>query len=318
MTTAPVLSPAAVLVPARLFAPTPKAARRALEFFTAQINNDHTRKAYLNATRRFAAWCEAHDLNELAQVQPFHVAAFVKELQRQFTPPTVKQHLAALRMLFDWLVTGHVLDTNPAHAVRGPRYVVTKGKTPVLAAEEARALLDAIDTGTVTGLRDRALIGVMVYSFARVNAVIGMKVKDYFSQGRRGWVRLHEKGGKEHEVPCHHSLEKLLDEYIDAAGIASDPNGPLFRTTGRKTGQAQAMWQQDVYRMIQRRAAAAGIKTKIGNHTFRATGITAYLKNKGTLEHAQTLANHASPRTTKLYDRRADEISLDEVEKISI
>jgi integrase/recombinase XerD len=202
--------------------------------------------------------------------------------------------------------------------VRGPRYVVTEGKTPVLAADEARAILEVIDTGTLTGLRDSALIGVMVYSFARVNAVIGMKVKDYFSQGRRSCVRLHEKGGKEHEVPCHHSLEKLLDEYIAAAGIAGDPNGPLFRTTGRKTGQAQAMWQQDVYRMIQRRAAVAGIKTRIGNHTFRATGITAYLKNNGTLEHAQTLANHASPRTTKLYDRRSDEISLDEVEKISI
>jgi integrase/recombinase XerD len=320
MTTAlvPVPVPAPGLLPARLFAPTPKAARRVLEFFTAQVNNDHTRKAYLNAARRFAEWCEAHELHELAQVQPFHVAAFIKELQGQFSPPTVKQHLAALRMLFDWLVTGHIIETNPAHAVRGPRYVVTKGKTPVLAADEARAVLDAIDPGTLTGLRDRALIGVMVYSFARVNAVIGMKVKDYFSQGRRGWVRLHEKGGKEHEVPCHHSLENLLDEYIAAAGIAGDPNGPLFRTTGRKTGQTHAMWQQDVYRMIQRRAAAAGIKTKIGNHTFRATGITAYLKNKGTLEHAQTLANHASPRTTKLYDRRADEISLDEVEKISI
>jgi site-specific recombinase XerD len=318
MSTALVPFPAPAMLPARLFAPTPKAAKRVLEFFTAQINNDHTRKAYLNATRRFAEWCEAHGLHELAHVEPSHVAAFVKELQRQFSAPTVKQHLAALRMLFDWLVTGHIIEANPAHAVRGPRYVVTKGKTPVLAADEARAVLDAIDTGTLTGLRDRALIGVMIYSFARVNAVIGMKVKDYFSQGRRGWVRLHEKGGKEHEVPCHHSLEKLLDEYIAAAGIAGDPNGPLFRTTGRKTGQAQAMWQQDVYRMIQRRAAAAGIKTKIGNHTFRATGITAYLKNKGTLEHAQTLANHASPRTTKLYDRRSDEISLDEVEKISI
>jgi integrase len=92
----------------------------------------------------------------------------------------------------------------------------------------------------------------------------------------------------------------------------------LFRSVGRKTGRGEALWQQDAYRMIQRRAAAAGIATKIGNHTFRATGITAYLKNKGTLEHAQTIANHSSPRTTKLYDRRSDEISLDEVEKISI
>lgn len=313
-----VLLPAPSLSFAALYAPTPQAAQRVLEFFTAQINNDHTRKAYLNATRRFAGWCAARSLHQLNQVQAFHVAAFVKDLQGQFSPPTVKQHLAALRMLFDWLVTGHVIAVNPAHAVRGPKYVVKKGKTPVLQADEARALLDAIDTGPLIGLRDRALIGTMVYTFARVNAVLAMKVKDYFIQGRRGWVRLHEKGGKEHEVPCHHTLERFLDEYIAAAGSAGDADGPLFRSLGRKTGRGEALWQQDVYRMIQRRAAAAGIATKIGNHTFRATGITAYLKNGGTLEHAQTIANHSSPRTTKLYDRRSDEISLDEVEKIVI
>jgi site-specific recombinase XerD len=328
--------------PARLFTPTPKAAKRVLEFFTTQIENDHTRKAYLNATRRFAQWCEARGIQELAAVEPFHVAAFIKDLQNEeahekpFSPPTVKQHLAALRILFDWLVIGHVIEVNPAHAVRGPKYVVKKGKTPVLTAEEARELFDNIplarNTGrrrqrdrqpeyqepALVGLRDRALIAVMVYSFARINAVLGMKVRDYFVQGRRGWVRLHEKGGKEHEVPCHHN--QYLDEYTGAAGIAGDPDGPLFRTAAGKTGELtrNSMWQQDAYRMIQRRASAAGLKTRIGNHTFRATGITAYLKNKGLLEHAQVLANHSSPRTTKLYDRRQDEISLDEVEKISI
>jgi site-specific recombinase XerD len=318
MTNEIILPPIAQLTPAPIFAPTPKAAKRVLEFFTAQISNDHTRKAYLNGTRRFAQWCEQHGIGQLTDVQPFHVAAFVKNLQRDFSAPTVKQHLAGLRMLFDWLVTGHVLDTNPAHAVRGPKHVVKKGKTPVLNNNEARAMLDAIDTSSLIGLRDRALIAIMVYTFARINAVLEMKVGDYFVQGRRGWVRLHEKGGKEHDVPCHHALERYLDEYIVTAGIAADADGPLFRTSGRKTGQAQAMWQQDVYRMIQRRAEAAGVKTKIGNHTFRATGITAYLKNGGTLEHAQQIANHSSPRTTKLYDRRTDEISLDEVERIVI
>ena len=161
---------------------------------------------------------------------------------------------------------------------------------------------------SLVGLRDRALIGAMVYTFARVNAVLKMKVRDYFVQGRRGWVRLHEKGGKEHEVPCHHNLERYLDEYIAAAGIAEDPDAPLFQTAAGRTGQltGNALWQQDAYRMIQRRAKTAGIQTRIGNHTFRATGITAYLKNSGTLETAQHIANHESPRTTKLYDRRQE------------
>lgn len=334
MTQEILLSPVPDLRPAPLFTPTPKAAKRVLEFFTAQINNDHTRKAYLNGTRRFAEWCAAHGISDLAGVQPFHVAAFIKELQGQLSPPTVKQNLAALRMLFDWLVTGHVLDVNPAHAVRGPKYVVKKGKTPMLTAEEAHELLESIkitkrvvrngrelEEPDLLGLRDRALIGLMVYTFSRVGAALQMKVKDYFVQGRRSWVRLHEKNGKEHDVPCHHTLDQYLDEYIAAAGIAGEPDGPLFRTAVGKTGALtrNPMWQQDAYRMIQRRARAAGIKTKIGNHSFRATGITAYLKHPNSrLEIAQQLANHESPRTTKLYDRREEEVSLDEVEKIAI
>jgi integrase len=188
----------------------------------------------------------------------------------------------------------------------------------VLDREEARALLSSIDTSTLVGLRDRALIGIMIYTFARVGAVLQMNVGDYFSQGRRGWVRLHEKGGKEHEAPCVSKLEAYLDEYIAAAGIGDDKDGPLFRTTGRSTGREHRMTQQDGYRMIQRRARQAGIKTRIGNHSMRATGITDYLKSDGTLEHAQNMAAHSSPRTTKLYDRRNDEAALDEYEKVRI
>jgi site-specific recombinase XerD len=311
-------APTSALTP--LFAPTPQAARRVLEFFTAQINNDHTRKAYWNATRRFAAWCEAQGLTELTAVQPFHVAAFIKQLQADLSAPSVKQHLAALRMLFDFLVTGQVIATNPAHAVRGPKYVVKKGKTPVLNAEEARGLLNSIDTSTLAGLRDRALIGLMVYSFARINAALNMRVEDYFIQGRRGWVRLDEKGGKQHEVPCHHNLESYLDAYVEQAELLKSPQAPLFQTLAGRSGRltGNPLWQQDAYRMIQRRAQAAGLRTRIGNHTFRATGITTYLKNGGRLEMAQHIANHESPRTTKLYDRRQDEITLDEVERIVI
>jgi site-specific recombinase XerC len=230
----------------------------------------------------------------------------------------VKQHLAALRMLFDWLVVGHILDTNPAHAVRGPKYSQKKGRTPVLDREEARALLAVIDTNSLTGLRDRALIGIMIYTFARVGAVLQMNVGDYFSQGRRGWVRLHEKGGKEHEAPCVPKLETYLDEYIDTAGIGEDKDGPLFRTTGRSTGIQHRLTQQDAYRLIQRHALRAGIRTRVGNHSMRATGITDYLRNDGSLAEARKMANHADTRTTQLYDRREDTASLDEYGKVGI
>jgi integrase len=189
----------------------------------------------------------------------------------------------------------------------------------VLKAEQARSLLDSIGTGTIVGLRDRALIGVMVYSFARVGAVVGMRVEDYYQNGKRWWFRLHEKGGKRHEVPAHHNAEAYMDAYLEAAGIVGEKKSPLFRTISKhRELTGSAMYTVDVLRMIKRRAKAAGLPATTCCHTFRATGITAYLENGGTIENAQAIAAHESPRTTKLYDRTSDEITLDEVERILI
>jgi integrase len=197
---------------------------------------------------------------------------------------------------------------------------VKRGKTPVLTADQARQLLDSIDTTTVVGLRDRALISVMTYAFARIGAVVAMRVEDYYPEGKRWWVRLHEKGGKRHEMPAHHNLEAYLDAYIEAAGLKDGGKTPLFRSAAGRTGTLteSAMNRVDAWRMIRRRATDLGMRIKIGCHTFRATGITAYLENGGTLENAQTMAAHESPRTTKLYDRTNDAITLDEVERIVI
>ncbi len=227
--------------------------------------------------------------------------------------------MAAIRMLFDYLVTGHVLEGNPASSVRGPKHVVKKGKTPVLSASEARQLLDAIDVRTIIGLRDRALIGLLVYSFARVSAAICMNTGDYYSQGRRMWFRLHEKGGKYHEVPAHHNAVEYLDAYLGAAGVTEQTKLPLFRTLDRRRAlTADRMHRTDVLRMIKRRACAANLPASTCCHTFRATGITAYLECGGSLEHAQRIAAHESARTTKLYDRTSDAVSLDEIERIVI
>lgn len=297
-----------------------QAARRFLEFFTATIRNPHTRRAYGRACGEFLAWCSETGVRELAAVEPLHVATWIEMQTRELAAPSVKQRLAAVRHLFDWLVTGQVVPVNPAASVRGPSHVVRQGKTPVLEPAEARALLDAIDTTTQAGLRDRALIGLMVYSFARIGAALGMKVEDVFTQNRRLWVRLREKGGKAHAMPCHHSLEAYLTAYMEQTGIMADDKGPLFRTIGRGTSRLTTtpLPQANAHAMIRRRAEAAGIMTKLGNHSFRATGITAYLKNGGTLEKAASMANHASTRTTQLYDRRRDEMSLDEVERIRV
>jgi integrase/recombinase XerD len=219
----------------------------------------------------------------LEEVQPVHVAAYVEQLGRRMSPPSVKQHLACIRMPFDWLVTGQVVPVNPAHSVRGPRHSVSKGVTPVLSSEEATALLEGTDVSSVVGLRDRAIIAVMTYTFARVSAVVALNVEDYFHQKKRWWLRLREKNGKVHEMPCHHKLEAYLDAYIAKAGIASDDSGPLFRVAIRKTKKLGPgrMSRIDAWYMVRRRAADAGLETAIGCHTFRATGITDYLTNGG-------------------------------------
>ena len=307
-------------LPALITAAGERASLRFLEFFAGTIRNPHTRRAYGRAVADFLTWCEAHGVASITAVQPLHVATWIELRTRERSAPTVKQQLAAIRHLFDWLVVGQVLPANPAASVRGPSHVVRVGRTPALAPAEARALLDGIDATTPIGLRDRALLGLMVYSFARIGAAVGMRVEDVFTQQRRLWVRLREKGGKAHAMPCHHSLEAYLHAYLDGTGIADDPKGPLFRTVGRGTAllTRTPLPQANAHAMARRRAAAAGIETRVGNHSCRATGITAYLKNGGTLERAAAMANHASTRTTQLYDRRADELSLDEVERIGI
>ena len=305
-------------LPAMVLRAGPQAAERTVEFFTAQIRNPHTRAAYAAAVMRFFTWCDVRGL-DLNQISPIAVATYIDAMQETSSAPTVKQHLAAIRHLFDYLVVGQVVPSNPASSVRGPTHVVRTGKTPVLQPEEARLLLASLDGPDLAGLRDRALLAVMVYSFARVSAVVRMAVEDYYQQGKRWWLRLHEKGGKHHAVPVHHKAEAYLDAYLNAAGIADEKGTPLWRTLTRgRALSGRRMSRVDVFRMIKRRVQAAGLGAAANCHTFRATGITAYLLNGGTLERAQRIAAHESPRTTKLYDRTADEVTVEDIEKIGI
>ena len=281
----------------------PQATARFLEFFAGRIANARTRAAYGRAVGQFLGWCEARGLR-LRDVSPLHVAAYIRT--HPGSAPTVKQHLAAIRMLGDWLVVSQVLPVNPAAAVRGPKHVVTKGATPVLSPAEARKLLESIGTDTLAGLRDRALLSVMLYSFARVSAVLGMRRQDYFGQGSRGWLRLHEKGGKRHDVPAHHRAAATLDAYVEAGGL-EEPKAALFQTldpAGRRlTGRA--LDRRLVLAMIKRRAAAAGLPPSTCCHTFRATGITAYLSNGGrSSARSRSRGTHRRRRRSSTTGRR--------------
>ena len=224
-------------------------------------------------------------------------------------------------MLFDWLVVGQVLPYNPASSVRGPKRVVKIGKTPVLSAKETRELLDGIDVSTIVGLRDRVVLGVLVYSFTRVSAAVALRVVDYYMQGERSFFRLYEKGGRYSVVPAHHSAQAHVDAYLDAAGIDADRRGPLLRICEpwrRDALRDRAMSRLSAFRMIRCRARAVGLPGEISAHRFRGTGITEYLRNGGDFEVAARIAGHESTRTTQLYNRLPKEISLEESERIYI
>jgi site-specific recombinase XerD len=203
---------------------------RFIDFFTANIRNPNTRRAYLRACQQFFAWCDERG-RTLATIRPYDVASYIEARQQTHSAPDVKQQLAAIRMLFDWLITGQVVPTNPAAAVRGPKHIVKTGKTPVLEGDEWRRMLDAIPTETVRDLRDRALIATLTYSFARIGAASEDEGRGSAAERVRLANSLHEKGGKQHAMPCHHALAEALHAYIAAAGIAEDRKGILFRTS---------------------------------------------------------------------------------------
>jgi site-specific recombinase XerD len=313
-------------------------------FFKAEVRNPNTRRAYQNGAKDFFVYLSAcPHVDTLDAINALHVSGWLDAMEeRGLSLPTIKQRLAGLRMMFNALVRAQILRINPAAVVKGPAHSVTKGKTPVLTGAQTLRLLNAIDTSTLIGLRDRAMIAAMAYSFARIGAVTALQVRHVFRQQGRLWLRLSEKGGKSHDVPCHHHLEANLAEWLEAVGHADNPLSPLFQTftwepkpdpselnvelstprhndtstRQRRILSGKPMTQAMTWEMLQRHAKAAGINTAICNHTFRATGITAYLTHGGTIERAAIISGHRSTRTTQLYDRRSDDVTLDEIEKI--
>jgi integrase/recombinase XerD len=288
------------------------------EFLHGTIRNAGTRKSYLHAVRTFSEACSARGL-DLHRVTPADVARHLDSLS--VSPPTRKLHLAALRRFFDALVLRHVIVLNPALSVRTERYQVIEGKTPEITVEHARTLLRSIDTRNIVGLRDYAVIGVLIYTAARVGAVAKLRRKDYYEMAGHFCLRFQEKGGKQRLIPVRHDLQLTLSRYLHAGGMEyADPSAPLFRATVGRTRKVTStrLSADDIARMLKRRLVDAGLSASLSPHSFRVTTITDLLEQGVPLDEVQYLAGHADPRTTKLYDRRQRKVTRNIVERISI
>jgi integrase/recombinase XerD len=288
------------------------------EFFIGRLRNPHTRAAYLHAVRRFLAWCEGRHA-ELTRITPGMVGAYFDGLSG--STPTKKLHLAAIRAFFDVLVQRHVVVLNPALSVRTERYSAIEGKTPEITVEQSRTLLASIELKSVVDLRDRAVIGVLIYTAARAGAVAKLRMKDLAPDGAQRVLRFAEKGGKARAIPVRHDLQKFLDEYLFAAALDEAPKeSPLFRSAaGRRATFGDAnMTGVDICRMVKRRLRAAGLSTLISPHSFRGCAATDLLLQGVHLDEVQYLLGHADARTTRLYDRRQKQVTRNIVERISV
>lgn len=286
------------------------------DYFGARIANDNTRDAYLRDAREFGHWIAGEGIL-LGQIQTLDVARYREHLRAQSnSPATIKRKLSALRKLLSYLVETGALHSNPAREVATEKVRVKGGKTPALSPEQMRSLFESFDPTRLIDLRDRALIAVMSYSLARVSAALGLRACDLIDLGRTQVLRLREKGGVERDIPAHPRLVEYLDAWTEASGITGPMLlFPVFERNATVLTQ-RPMDRGDALRMVKRRLIAAGIPPAFSNHSFRATGITEFLANGGSLEVAQQLANHADSRTTKLYDRRAARLELEEIVRI--
>ncbi|MBX3412389.1 MAG: tyrosine-type recombinase/integrase [Pirellulales bacterium] len=288
------------------------------EFFRGEIRNLHTRKAYEHAVRRFLQWLTLRGV-ELHEATPGLIGEYFD--QHPSSPATRKLHLAAIRRFFDRLVVRHVVVLNPALSVRGPRHQVVEGRTPEMPVAQARTLLRSIDTRKLIGLRDRAILAVLIYTAARVGAVAGLRRRDFWHDGTQYQLRFHEKGGKLREIPVRADLEQIILTYLTVAGLTDAvPGTPLFQPAIGQTDRLspRPLAAADICRMVKRRLARAGLSAHFSPHSFRVTTITDLLLHGAALEDVQHLAGHADPRTTRLYDRRQRRVRRNLVERITI
>ena len=294
-----------------------------LNTIEGRIQNPNTRSAYRTAWRGFFKFCSEYRL-ELDKVKPFHMGMYLKRHLGSIA--TQRQHLSAIRLLFNELLEQGVVELNPAARAKPPRLQRESSHTTVFEEDEIKAFLGVIKLECLRDVRDKAVFSVLAYSWARVSAVAALNIEDYFERKGTRWFRFQEKRGKIHEVPVHSKAREAVDQWIAASGLGSNPSAPLFPAFAQdkksfaiaeKTGGLRHLDRTGIWKLVQARAKASGLEKKVCCHSFRATGITEYLNNGGTIDIARRIAGHSQLSTTQIYDHSKDRVTIAEIERIS-
>ena len=278
-----------------------------VEWF-ANIENANTQRAYRNDVREFMRFAGIHQAEEFRLVKRSHLIAWRKQLEtRTLEASTVRRKLSAVASLFDHLCECNAVPFNPADGVKRPNQGTNEGKSPALGDAEAKALLEAPAPDTLKGLRDRAILSILLFHGLRRAELCSLTVCDM--QSRRGVMhfRVHGKGGKIRFLPVHpHSLQRI-SEYLERAGHGDKPDNALFRPVKNSAGGLdEALTGHGVYKDVVRKyARVLGLDpSAICVHGLRATAATNALDHEADIAKVQEWLGHASIATTRLYDRR--------------
>lgn len=246
-----------------------------------------------------------------------HLAIYAQDLGRTLAAASVATHVSAIRRMYAWLVEKHLLHVNPAHSLRLPRVKASTGKTPLLDVTRLHHYLDELDLRDARERRDHALMSAMLYSFLRVSALLALRVDDV--RLASGELLVREKGGQQRMLPLHPELARRLERYLKSTSFGEEPGHALFpamrRGRSSRFGE-RALSRSEAWTLVRKHLNLAGIAGSAGCHSFRATGITAFLESGGRIETAAYLAGHASVRTTQLYDRREQQLAGAELSRM--
>lgn len=307
-------------LPSILLRAGPTVISKAEEFFSTGIRNDCTRLAYWSALKQFMGWCEGRGCG-LSDISPPLVAGYFEEFAAEgFSLATRRQHLSALRRFFNALLVNDLIAVNSAAPVRldGPG---ANEPTPEIGAIDARKLLDSIDTSHVVGLRDRAVLGTLVFTAVRAGAASRLRCGDLRETDGQWTLHFIEKRDRRLEIRVRQDLLHMVSEYLEGAGLCdASAASPLFRSAAGRTQilTEQPFQASDICRMMKRRLKDAGLPLCLSPHSIRVGTITNLLERGVSLDDVQRLAGHADPRSTSIYDRRPRTVTEGVVEKISI